>query len=331
MSDIAKLRNEIEVITSTLSPSIDLIKYKIRLEEITDKYTIKLKSDDELSKDLIGNIKLYISSKRIEGLSDMTLKDYYSELMLFEYYVQKPTVNITTSDIRGYLASNNDVMTSTNSKKLSILKTFFTWLVDEEIILRNPTARIKAMKLPKRLPKALTALELEQLREACETLRERALVEVLYSTGCRLSEASNIKRKDIDWANGSIHVIGKGDKERIVYLNSKAIYHLERYLEECEENENDCDYVFSTIIRPYRQMQGRTIQDLVNKISSRANIDKNITPHVFRHTMATLAMDNGIQLGDLQQLLGHSSSNTTLKYATVSENRKQQAHRKYVQ
>lgn len=216
-------------------------------------------------------------------------------------------------------------------KKLSVIKSFFTWLVDEEIILRNPSSRIKQMKQPKRLPKALTATELEKLREACETYRERALVEVMYSTGCRLSEVSGIKRKDINWNKSSLSVIGKGNKERIVYLNPKARFHLERYLEYREEAENDCEYLFTTERRPYRQMKAKTIQDAIDKIASRTDIEKNVTPHTFRHTMATLAMENGIELGDLQQLLGHESANTTLRYAQVSEERKHIAHKRYVQ
>lgn len=331
MSDAAKMINDLEVIVSVLNPNTDSIKLKIRLEEVLDRYNIETKTTEQLKADLLDNIRLYISSKRLEGLSDLTLSDYYRELVMFEFFVDKPTVQITTSDIRRYLASNDSVMASTNGKKLSVIKSFFTWLVDEEIILRNPSSRIRQMKQPKRLPKALTAIELEQLREACGSLRERAIVEVMYSTGCRLSEISNMKRKAINWSNSSLKVIGKGDKERVVYINPKARYHLERYLEECEESENECEHLFSTERRPYRQLQNKSIQDIISKISSRTTIDKKVTPHVFRHTMATLAMENGIELGDLQQLLGHESANTTLRYASVSEERKHNAHKRFVQ
>lgn len=331
MSDAAKMINDLEVIVSVLNPNTDSVKLKIRLEEVLDRYNIETKTTEQLKADLLDNIRLYISSKRLEGLSDLTLSDYYRELVMFEFFVNKPTVQITTSDIRRYLASNDSVMASTNGKKLSVIKSFFTWLVDEEIILRNPSSRIRQMKQPKRLPKALTAIELEQLREACGSLRERAIVEVMYSTGCRLSEISNMKRKAINWSNSSLKVIGKGDKERVVYINPKARYHLERYLEECEESENECEYLFSTERRPCRQLQNKSIQDIISKISSRTTIDKKVTPHVFRHTMATLAMENGIELGDLQQLLGHESANTTLRYASVSEERKYNAHKRFVQ
>ena len=331
MSDATKMINDLEVIVSVLNPNTDSIKLKIRLEEVLDRYNIKAKTTEQLKADLLDNIRLYISSKRLEGLSDLTLSDYYRELVMFEFFVGKPTVQINTSDIRQYLASNDSVMASTNGKKLSVIKSFFTWMVDEEIILRNPSSRIRQMKQPKRLPKALTAIELEQLREACRSLRERAIVEVMYSTGCRLSEISSMKRKAINWSNSSLKVIGKGDKERIVYINPKARYHLDKYLEECEESENECEYLFSTERRPYRQLQNKSIQDVISKISSRTTIDKKVTPHVFRHTMATLAMENGIELGDLQQLLGHESADTTLRYASVSEERKYNAHKRFVQ
>ena len=275
--------------------------------------------------------RLYISSKRLEGLSELTLEDYYRELMLFEFRVGKPTVQINTTDIRQYLANNEGVMASTNGKKLSVIKSFFAWLVDEEILLKNPAAKIKQMKQPKRLPKALTAVELEQLRESCNSLRERAMIEVMYSTGCRLSEISGMKRKDVNWANSSITVIGKGDKERIVYLNPKSAYHLEKYLNECKYADNECEYLFSTERRPYRKVQNKSIQDIIEKVSKRTDIDKKVTPHVFRHTMATLAMENGIELGDLQQLLGHENPGTTLRYAAVSEERKHNAHKRFVQ
>ena len=330
MTDNRKLINDLVVNIMTTFPETNEVKLTIRVEEVVGNFDAKIKTGDDLSNDLVGNIKLYISAKRLEGLSELTLEDYYRELMLFEYRVSKPTVRITTADIRQYLGGMDDVMASTQGKKLSVIKSFFAWLVDEEIILRNPASRIKQMKQPKRLPKALTAIELEILREACGTLREQALVEVMYSTGCRLSEVSGMKRSDVDWSSGSIRVIGKGDKERVVYLNPKASYHLERYLEECEENENESEYLFSTERRPYRKMQNKTIQDAINKIASRTSIKKNITPHVFRHTFATLAMENGIELGDLQQLLGHSNPGTTLRYAEVSEERKHNAHRRFV-
>lgn len=331
MNDNRKFINDLVVNVKTLFPDLDESRLMVRVEEVVSNFEVEIKTNLNLKEDLIDNIKLYVSAKRLEGLSELTIEDYYRELIMFDYKVQKPTIQIKTTDIRQYLASNPTNQVSTTAKKLSVLKSFFSWLVDEEIILRNPAAKIKQMKQPKRLPIALTSVELEMLREACLTLRERALIEVMYSTGCRLSEVSGMKRNDINWSSGSLHVVGKGNKERIVYLNPKSSYHLQKYITECEYADNNCEYLFSTERRPYRQIQNKSIQDVIEKISKRTVVKKNVTPHTFRRTMATLAMNNGIELGDLQQLLGHENPSTTLRYAAVSEERKHSAHKRFVQ
>lgn len=330
MSDKIKLISELESLVTTLDPEINVTKLRIRAEEVIDKYSVASRTFSDLQNDLSDNIRLFISSKRIEGLSDITLGGYAQELALFNDFIQRPTVNVSTSDIRRYIASNDALKQSTNSKKLSVLKSFFAWLVDEEVITRNPTSKIRTLKQSKRLPKALTSGELEAVRDGCISLRERALVEVLYSTGCRLSEIINVKTDDVDWTTGSTKVIGKGDKERVVYLNAKAQYHLRKYLEERRYNEDYCEYLFTTQRRPYRQLRNKSVQDIVEKIGKRAGLSTKLHPHKFRHTMATLAIDKGIELGDLQQLLGHSSSNTTLRYVTVSEERKHSAHKRFI-
>ncbi|WP_373710716.1 tyrosine-type recombinase/integrase [Jeotgalibaca porci] len=329
-TDTARMLQELEILTTTLLPEADSVKMKIRYEEIVSNYTVNRRTPLSLENDVTDKINLFISAKKLEGLSEVTLSGYRLALNRFSNFVDKPAIGINTPDIRSYLSADDTLMSSTISKNLSVIKTFFSWLVDEEILLKNPASKIKHIKQPKRLPKAVTVTELEILREACETTRERALIEVLYSTGCRLSEASGIQTGAINWSSGAINVIGKGDKERIVYLNPRAIYHLKAYLKEREENEDDCPYLFATVRRPYRQMKNKTIQDEISKISNRTNIDKNIHPHTFRHTMSTVAMENGIELGDLQQLLGHENPSTTLIYSGVSEERKQQAHKRYV-
>ena len=325
-----QLMRELELVNSTLNPDVDVSTLKIRYEEILNNYSVKKKTSEDLKDDMISNINMYISAKKLEGLSELTLIDYERELVLFKDFVNKTTASVTTADIREYLASNPEIMSSTSGKKLSVIKSFFSWMVEEDLILKNPVSRIKQIKNPDRLPKALTEIELEILRESCETNREKALVETMYSTGCRLSEVSGMKVRDVDWTRGSIKVIGKGNKERIAYLTPKASHRLKIYLEERKEDENNCEYLFSTIRRPYRRMQNKTIQDLINKITDKADLDKNVTPHVLRHTFATLAMENGIELGDLQQLMGHSNPGTTLRYAEVSEERKYNAHKRFI-
>jgi site-specific recombinase XerD len=326
INDTARLANDLNVIVSTLAPDIEMNKLEVRLEEVLSNYEIHRKTQKDIENDLMDKIEIYLSARKVEGLSEYTIKGNYLELTMFANYVNKAVVQITTSDIRKYLASNKDWMMSTVDNKLSKIKTFFGWLVQEEMLLRDPSAKIKPPKKPKRLPKALSIEELEVVRESCKTLRERALMEVMYSTGCRLSEIANMKKADINYQDMSLRVIGKGDKERVVYLSIKAVHQLKKYL---LSRGDDCEYLFVTERRPYRQISGRNIERIVDVIEQRAKISKKLTPHVFRHTFATLAMENGADLADVQHLLGHENPATSQIYAVVSEERKKQAHKRY--
>lgn len=324
--DKLRLLNEVQSLVGTICPDVDITKLTLRMEEVLSNYETHRKSYEELSEDIPEKVQMFISAMKIEGLSELTLEDYRIELGLFSAYCKKAVAQVTTSDIRNYLASLEGIMTSTLGKKLSVLKSFFGWLVREEVLLRDPTSKVKLPKKAKRLPKSLSVEELEIVRESCETLRERALIEVMYSTGCRLSEVANLKRSDINMQTMSARVVGKGDKERHVYLSSKAMYHLRKYL---MDRLDDCEYLFVTVRKPIRQMSNASIQREIRIIEDRANINKKLTPHVFRHTFAQLSTDAGIDLSDLQQLMGHSNPATTLTYSMVSEERKQQAHRRY--
>ncbi|OIJ12648.1 integrase [Anaerobacillus alkalilacustris] len=326
VNDTARLMNDLEVVISTLFLDVDRRKLVIRLEEVLSNYEIQRKTETDIEGDLQEKIDMYLSARQIEGMSDKTLEGYKLELKLFSEKIDKPIVQINTADIRKYLASNSSWMISTVDKKLSALKSFFAWMVEEELLLRNPAAKIKPPKKPKRLPKGLSIEEMEIVRDSCKDQRERALIEVLYSTGCRLSEIANIKTTDINLHEMKIHVIGKGDKERTVYLSIKSMHQLRKYL---NSRNDECEYLFVTERKPYRKMSNRNIQRIIDKIEQRSNISKKITPHTFRHTFGTLAMENGADLADVQKLLGHEDPSTTLVYAHVSEERKKQAHKRF--
>jgi site-specific recombinase XerD len=326
VNDTARLANDLLVVMSTLVPDIELNKVEVRLEEVLSNYLIERKTQKDIENDFDEKLEVYLSSRKIEGLSSITLKEYKLELINFAKYVNKPVVQITTSDIRKYLGHKKSWKISTVDNKLSKLKTFFGWLVKEELLLRDPSAKINAPKKPKRLPKALSVEQLELVRESCETLRERALIEVMYSTGCRLSEITAMKKADINIQEMSLRVIGKGDKERVVYLSFKALHHLRKYL---KSRTDDCEALFVTERAPIRRLENRGVQTVVSKIEARANLSKKLTPHVFRHTFATLAMENGADIADVQHLLGHENPATSQIYAVVSEERKKHAHKRF--
>lgn len=325
-SDCSKLTRDLSAIITTIAPNVNEMQLSVRLEEVLANYFVEHKSSIEIENDFIDKVEMFIAAKKLEGLSETTIISYKIELNLFERFNQKPVNQITTFDIRRFLALNPKLKTNSIEKKLSVLKSFFGWLVEEELLLRNPASKIKAPKKEQRLPKGLNIEELEKVRESCVTLRERALIEVFYSTGCRLSELISIKKSDIDMQKMNLKVIGKGNKERVVYLSFKAIYHLNKYL---DSRTDDCDALFITLRKPYTNVKNRAIQREIDKIEQRAEISKKLTPHVMRHTYATLSMEAGIELTDLQHLLGHSNPGTTLIYGHVSEERKQQAYKKY--
>lgn len=277
--------------------------------------------------DIREKVDQYLAAKRLEGLSELTLEGYALELRIFAECMQKPIEDITTGDIRAYLGSFPHLKMSSIAKKLSVLKSFFAWLTDEEIIPKDPARRIKPPKKEQRLPKSLTIEELEMIREACITPRERALVEVFYATGGRLSEIQALDRADIDFQNMSARVIGKGNKEREVYLSHKALYHLKKYF---MTRLDDNPALFVTERQPFRRLSNRAIQRAIKTIAERSGVKKDVHPHVFRHTFATLTLNNGADLSSVQALLGHTDPSTTQVYAQVTQEKKKEAYKKHL-
>jgi len=320
------LNQLINEITSTC-PDIDLLQLRVKIASLLAAYDIKPAKITAAHPDVSEKVKLFLAAKRLEGLSPLTLAGYEIELRTFGKHMQKPVAEIVTADIRTYLGQFDRLKLSSISRKLSVLKSFFGWLTEEEIIPRDPARKIKPPKKEKLLPKALSIEELEMMRETCRTTRERAMIEVFYATGCRLSEIQQLNRADIDWQNKSAKVIGKGSKEREVFLSPKAIYYLKKYL---KERKDAYPALFITQRQPVRRLSRRGFQREIKLIAGRAGIQKRVHPHTMRHTMATLTLNNGADLVAVQELLGHVNPGTTQIYAQLSNERKREQHRKYL-
>jgi len=302
-------------------------KVEARLSAVLSLYDIKPKKPAAGHPDLLDKVEQFISAKKLEGYSPVTLGSYLLDLKIFAESLPKPAHEIDTQDIRHYLSGFEHLKPSSVAKKLSVLKSFFGWQVEEEMINKDPTRKIKQPKKEQRVPKALTLPELEMLREHCETLRERAFLEVFYATGGRLDEIYKLDKNDINWQDRSLTVIGKGNKEREVYLSVRVDYHLRKYL----DSRNDaCVALFATIRKPIRRLSKRQIQKDIKNIAARAGLEKKVHPHVLRHTFATLLLNNGAELSEVQHLLGHSSPLATQTYINVTDQKKKQAHRKYL-
>jgi len=308
-------------------PNVDKPDIQQALSVVLSQYDIKPALLKNGHPDLQQKIKLFLSGKKLEGLSTITLKSYALEFRIFSEHIQKATNEITTADLRIYLSEWDHLKTSSLSRRLSVLKSMFGWLSSEEIIPMDPTKRIKPPRKEQRVPKALSIEELEMIREACVTPRERALIEVLYATGGRLSEIQKMNRLDIDYQAMSVLVIGKGDKERPVYFSFKALYHLKKYLMRRMDDEQA---LFVTERRPYRRLSPGGIQREIKIIAARSGVKKNVHPHIFRHTFATLMLNNGAELVAVQGLLGHVDPATTLIYATLTDEKRKQSHKQYL-
>lgn len=272
---------------------------------------------------------LFLASKKLDGRSRKTLESYSRCLNRFSRFIQKDINDLSAMDIRMFLAtySKAGAKNTTLATNISILKSFFGWLQGEELITRNPMLKIPTTKVEKRIRKSLTLEELEMLRVACETERDHAMVEFFYSTGCRLEEAINVNKQDINWSDGSLHVIGKGDKERIVYLNAKAKVHLWRYLNTRKDNN---EALFVGRKEPHERLGARAVEKIFNKLGKVAGITKDVFPHLIRHTTATNMLNSGASLMEVQEYLGHDSPATTQIYAQIDKESVRYSHKKHV-
>ena len=314
---------------SLYGDGVKLQKTRSMLELIFSNYNVTEKSTAlTVLEDMPEKIFLYIASKKIDGLSDITLKNYTRHLQRFSNTIRKNVADITANDIRVYLAryAQTGVIDSTLAAESDIIRGFFQWIEDEEYILKSPMRKIKPMKVSKRMREALSKEEFEILRQGAETLRQKALLETLYSTGCRLEEVENINKNDIDWQRLQLKVLGKGNKERIVYLNATAQVHLRKYLKSRLDNY---PALFVTERKPYGRIGKRAIQREIDSILNQSGLHKNVYPHLIRHSAATHWLNSGMDLTIIQKILGHDNPQTTMIYAQLASDEIEHAFRKF--
>lgn len=290
--------------------------------DISEKITALAVIDD----DYLKIPKLYLASKHLEGLSDLTINFYANRLKIFFESLKKNTKEITPNDIRMFLVQHQiraNVSDRTLDKFRQILNSYFEWCKNEEYISKNPCKNIHEIKYETKPRHALTRLQLEQVRRACKTKRDLAIVDVLYSTGCRVTELVNMKFSDIN--NNEVSIVGKGKKHNIVYLNTNAQLSLNDYL---AERKGDSPYIFVSTRKPYSKLEVRSVQHIFSTIGKQLNIE--LSPHIIRHTSATLALQNGMPIEQVQKMLGHSSVATTQIYAETLQADMALSHQRYV-
>ncbi len=274
-------------------------------------------------------LPVYIAAKRVEGCSDKTLRYYESTITNALTSINKPVKQIVTDDLRLYLdtyqqRNNAGKVTIDNVRR--VLSSFFSWLEDEDYILKSPVRRIHKVKTGKTVKETYSDEALEIMRDHAETSRDLAMIDLLASTGMRVGELVQLNREDIDFENRECIVFGKGDKERKVYFDARAKIHLQNYLTE-RSDENPA--LFVTLLRPYDRLKISGVEIRLRELGRKLNIPK-VHPHKFRRTLATMAIDKGMPIEQVQQLLGHQSIDTTMVYAQVNQSNVKISHRKYI-
>ena len=327
---------------------IDAILGEYEVQDRTTEIAIRSEDRNEYL------FKKFLTEKIVKGCTDRTIYFYRKSLDFIFERIHKTVDEVTTDDIRYYLAirqKRDGISKTTANNELRVLSSFYQYLQSEEIVIKNPVLKIEKIKERKKKKEAFTELEVERIREEARNYREKAIVDVLLSTGCRVSELVNIKISDINGDKMVVH--GKGEKDRIVYLNAKAVISLGKYLSE----RNDANpYVFcgGISVKNDKEKMSKyqsskngewykdpdlvsnshvdkgTIEQLMRKLKKRSGIETDCYPHKFRRTCATMALRRGMPIEQVSKMLGHESIETTQIYLDLNDSELEQAHRKYV-
>ena len=274
-------------------------------------------------------VELFLSAKRIEGCSEKSLKYYKATIEMMIVTVGKNIKHIETEDIRRYLTEyqknkKSSKVTIDNIRR--ILSSFFSWLEDEDYILKSPVRRIHKVKTVTNIKETYSDEAIELMRDNCTELRDLAIIDMLASTGMRVGEMVLLNCNDIDFNERECIVFGKGSKERVVYFDARTKIHLQNYL---ENRTDDNPALFVSLKAPHKRLQIGGIETRLREFGKQLGLHK-VHPHKFRRTLATMAIDKGMPIEQLQQLLGHRKIDTTLQYAMVKQSNVKIAHRKYI-
>ena len=287
------------------------------------------RNDSTDNKESIDLEMAFIAAKRIEGCSEKTLRYYKKTIDTMLERIGKEIIHISTDDLRKYLTNyqmEKGLSKVTVDNVRRILSSFFSWLEDEDYILKSPVRRIHKIKTATNIKETYSDESLEVMRDNCNEIRDLAMIDLLASTGMRVGEMVLLNRQDINFIDRECIVFGKGDKERIVYFDARTKLHLEDYL---RQRKDDNPALFVSLKAPYNRLNIGGVEVRLRELGKRLQIPK-VHPHKFRRTLATMAIDKGMPIEQLQQLLGHRRIDTTLQYAMVKQSNVKLAHKKYI-
>ena len=308
-----------------LLKSVLIIQFQnIEITVLTDE--IKKKEEQNTNEKFINS---FLSAKEIEGCSQRTISYYKENIQRLISKLEKPIKGITTEDIRNYLSnyketSNCGSVTIDNIRR--VFSSFFAWLEDEDYIIKSPVRRIHKVKTASIIKETFTDENIEKMRDECKNIRNLAIIELLISTGMRVGELVNLNIEDLNFEDRSCVVQGKGNKQREVYFDARAKIHLMQYL---NIRKDDNKALFVSKNKPHQRLSISGIELIVRKIGIKTDVNR-VHPHKFRRTLATMAIDKGMPIEQVQKLLGHVKIETTMHYAMVNQNNVKISHRKYI-
>ena len=301
------------------------------LLQVVSGYTI-IEDGETLHENTASNDRLldiFLSAKQVEGCTTPTIKYYGSTIRQLFKKMSKKVTDYTTEDIRAYLAvfqqkNKSSKVTIDNIRR--IFSSFFAWLEEEDYIVKSPVRRIHKVKTGTQVKEVLSDENIEQLRDRCDKIRDLAMIDLLASTGMRVGELVKLNREDINFNERECIVFGKGNKERIVYFNARAKIHLQQYLASRKDRNKA---LFVSLAKPHKRLEISGVETRLRKIGRSAKIAR-VHPHKFRRTLATMAIDKGMPVEQVQRLLGHVKIDTTMHYAMVNQNNVKLSHRKFI-
>ena len=289
-------------------------------------------SDTSAQKENIDNseyLKLFLDAKRIEGCSERTLQYYKVTVEQMLKRISTPIRKMTTDEIRTYLVEYQQrggctKVTIDNIRRN--ISSFFSWLEEEDYILKSPMRRIHKIKTKTVVKEVISDENMEKMRDACDEMRDLAIIDLLYSTGIRVGELVRLNIEDVNMEQRECVVFGKGDKERRVYFDAKAKIHLMEYLASRTDNN---PALFVSLDGRHKRLEISGVEIRLRQLGRKLSLDR-IHPHKFRRTMATRAIDKGMPIEQVQKILGHSQIDTTMQYAIVNQNNVKNSHQRYI-
>lgn len=321
------MEEKVVVILNEMSEYLSVPQMKKLQETMLRVFSERTEEKKTISNDCF--LKMFLDAKRIEGCSERTLQYYRVTIEKMLNNMTQSVRRITTEDMRSYLS---DYQKINNCGKVTVdnvrrnISSFFSWLEEENYILKSPMKRIHKIKTNQQVKSIISDEEIEKLRDRCVNMRDLAMIDLLYSTGIRVGELVNLKIKDIDFESRECVVFGKGGKERRVYFDAKAKLHLQEYI---GSRSDDNPALFVTLDAPHDTLKISGVEIRMRQLGRSLNLIK-IHPHKFRRTMATRAIDKGMPIEQVQRILGHSQIDTTMQYAMVNQANVKASHHRYI-